>query len=266
MKISIIGSGVMGSAIAKSLLNQNITSPEKLNISDTNLEKLNFFSKLGVNVSNNNLESIQDTDIVILAIKPQNFPVVLNPLKSSLKPDTLILSIAAGVTIESIQKFLQHQKVIRVMPNTPAKISAGMSGWFADQSVNTKDKKQIKQILNSFGQEVEVETEDQIDSITALSGSGPAYVFLFLQGLTEGGIQLGLSEKAAQKAALQTVLGSVKLAFNTKEDLDTLIENVTSKGGTTAAAREKFATLKFKEVIHQSMQAAYNRAKELAQN
>ncbi len=264
MKISIIGGGVMGSAIAAALLKKEIISPNELTISDLDKNKLSSFAEKGVNITNDNLEAVGKTDVILIAVKPQMFNGVLAPLKAKIEASSLIISIAAGVTIQTIQELLNHKPVVRVMPNTPALISEGMSGWFADVSVSADQKQQVKTILQSIGAEAELQNEDQIDSITALSGSGPAYVFLFIKGLIEGGIELGLSEETAKIAAIQTVLGGSKLAFNSDQDLQKLIENVTSKGGTTAAAREKFAELNFKNNITKAMQAAYNRAKKLA--
>lgn len=256
----------MGSAIAKALLKKEILQPNELTISDLHPDKLSAFSEQGVNIVTDNFVATSNAEIVLIAIKPQMFTDVLTPLRSKINHNVLVLSIAAGVTISTIQKLLNHNKTARVMPNTPTLISEGMSGWFASEKVTQAQKQQISTILTSFGQESELENEDQIDAITALSGSGPAYVFLFIQGLIEGGIKLGLSEESAKKAALQTLLGGTKLAINSDKDLETLIENVTSKGGTTAAAREKFSELNFKKNISEAMQSAYNRAKELSNN
>lgn len=264
MKITIIGAGVMGSAIANAILDSRIVEPEDLAITDLNTQKLDNFAQQGVSVLSNNLKAIKNADVVLIAVKPQMFEEVLTPLQGKIYKKAVVISIAAGVKIETIQGLLDHDAIVRVMPNTPALISEGMSGWFAAETVSAEQKIKVQKILNSFGQEIELKKEDKIDAITALSGSGPAYVFLFTQSLIEGGVKLGLTKTNAKKAAIQTLLGGIKLALNSEDDLQTLIENVTSKGGTTAAARAKFEEENFKGIVGDAMQAAYDRAKELS--
>lgn len=264
MKITIIGGGIMGTAIAGALIKQKVLIPTELIITDTEITKLEKLASQGVKITTDNLMAIQTADVLILAVKPQIMSEVLLPLQSRLLSQTLVLSIAAGVTLSKIQKDLAHQAVVRVMPNTPLTIGMGVSGWFASAEVTDLQKQQVKQILNACGIETELENEDQIDAITALSGSGPAYVFLFLQGLVEGAVKLGLSENTAKQIAIQTVLGSAFLAQSSEQDLQTLIENVTSKGGTTEKAREKFTEHNFQNIIMEAMQAAYQQAKKLS--
>ena len=265
MKITIIGGGVMGSAMAEALLQQQILSAENLTVTDINLSKLDKLKQKGIVVTTNNLEAVENTDVVIIAVKPQVISETLSPLRGAIPQNALVLSIAAGVSIATLQEIIGHKTVVRAMPNTPVLIQTGMSGWYASEFVRQEQKEIVKQILSSFGKEIEVKSEDQIDIITALSGSGPAYVFLFIQGLVEGAARLGLDEKQAKIAAIQTVLGGAKLAQNSDEDLKTLIENVTSKGGTTAEAQKKFTELNFQGIIAQAMEAAYDRAKELGE-
>lgn len=263
MKITIIGGGVMGQAIAKAVLEKGLIMPQDLTITDVSLEKLNIFEELGVNLLSDNNKAISGADIILLAVKPQVMSEVLLPLQGKINKEAVVISIAAGVTIKSIQENLNHLAVVRVMPNTPLFIGEGMSGWFANQEVTEEQKESVREILVACGQEVEVENEDEIDMITALSGSGPAYVFLFLKALTEGAQKLGLSEEKAKKAALQTLVGGAILAEVSEDDLQFLIDKVTSKGGTTEAALKKFAELGFQDTVSQAMQAAYDRAKEL---
>lgn len=266
MRIAIIGAGVMGSAIANAVLDYRVVEPEDLTITDPDSQKLAQFIQQGVPAFKSNLKAIQKKDVVLIAIKPQMFQQVLTPLAKKINKKAVVISIAAGISIETIQELLQKKEIVRVMPNTPALISQGMSAWFSAKEVSTHQKRQAQKILNSFGQEIETEDEDKIDAFTAVSGSGPAYLFLFMQGLIQGAIKLGLTEEDARKAVFQTILGGTQLALESKQDLQTLIENVTSKGGTTASARAKFAELGFQKNIADAMQSAYKRAKELAQN
>ena len=260
MKITIIGSGNMGSAIAHGLEeNQSLS----ITVTDRSEEKLAAIATSNISTSTDNTTAVANADAIILAVKPQVIETLFDQISSHIKPDALIISIAAGVKIERIATGLNHDKIVRVMPNTPAKIRAGISGWYASPAVTNNQKHIVKLILESIGQEVEVQNEDQIDAVTAVSGSGPAYFFYFLENIVKGGTECGLPPEIATKLAIATAQGAAQLAEQDTDDLQTLREKVTSKGGTTAAALEHMQQTNTGNNITEAVKAAYNRAKEL---
>lgn len=265
MKILIIGGGNMGTAIVEGLLAHDQVGVNKLVVCERDMKRRVKLRTLGVEVKSDILPGItKDAQVIILAVKPTDFTNLLAELKPQIEKQQLVISIAAGITLKTIQKGLDHQKVVRVMPNTPALIREGISGWMAAKKVTAKEKKITKQILQALGDEIEVSREGLIDAVTALSGSGPAYVFLFLESLIAGGIKLGLDKKQAEKLAMKTLLGAGELAQISKDDLKTLRERVTSKGGTTEAALKFFQQKKFTQVVEGAMGKAYRKSKELA--
>jgi pyrroline-5-carboxylate reductase len=194
---------------------------------------------------------------VVLATKPY------------LKPATLIISIAAGITIDSLSQWLgspsqAYGHVVRCMPNTPALVAAGVTGMASTSSLSTQEREVATNLLTAVGEVVWVETDQSIDAVTALSGSGPAYVFLFLESLIQGAVELGLTADQAKKLALATLAGSTHLAQASNDTPSVLREKVTSKGGTTAAALDVFKNNNFTEIVKQAMRAADKRAAELS--
>jgi pyrroline-5-carboxylate reductase len=190
--------------------------------------------------------------------------------RNHLQPDTLVISVAAGIPATVLARWLgtagePHQRVIRCMPNTPALIGAGATGLMALPGVSGSDKTLAEQMMKAVGEFVWVNDDAGIDAVTALSGSGPAYVFLFLEAMINSAEKLGLNQEQARKLALATVRGATELAALSPEGLATLRERVTSKGGTTAAALQVFETQDFAGLVNQAMQAAHQRAAELSQ-
>jgi pyrroline-5-carboxylate reductase len=199
----------------------------------------------------------------MLAVKPQNLADVAAELKGKLNPGQLVLSIIAGKNIKSLQQGLGHKSVVRVMPNTPAQIGMGMSVWTATAEVTQPQKVQVGSMLGAMGEEIYVEDESVIDMATAISGSGPAYVFLFMESLVNAAADIGLPADTARKLVLQTVLGSAKYARQSGEELARLRQMVTSPGGTTAEAIAVFETKEFRSIIKQAVEAAYKKTKQL---
>jgi pyrroline-5-carboxylate reductase len=270
MKLLMIGCGNMGGAIVSALLKKGEASPvfSEVMVYDVNEDKMQRLAAHGATPSTS-LEAakIDDETFVVIAVKPQYISPVLDDLRPLLQPQTVVISIAAGISLNQLHESLGHDRLVRVMPNTPALVNAGASGWFAMPTVSAEQREQVQAMLSSFGVAVEVPTEDQIDAVTALSGSGPAYVFFFMEQLVKGGIELGLSEETAYSLAQQTVLGAAQLAdqqAGTLEDLQQLRTNVTSKGGTTEAALNQMGQDDFPKLIEDAMRAAYQRAKTLA--
>lgn len=249
MKICVIGGGNMGSAIAKAL--------------ELSGEEVLIYDKDESRRTASLQEATQGVDTVILAIKPQGFPELLPELKPYLSSDPLIISIAAGVPIKTIQEGLDSKRVVRVMPNTPAQIGKGVSGWYSAREITDEEKHIVRRILQSFGIEVEVAREDLIDAITAISGSGPAYVFYFLEALVSAGEKLGFDKETAEKIVLNTVIGASELAQKSETSFSELRKKVTSPGGTTEAAFKILTDKKWKEILEEATRKACDRAKEL---
>ena len=248
MKLLVIGFGNMGSAMAKALLQKEDPLFEEITAVDHSEQKAALAQELGVTIFKSLKSAFIDKDtVVLLAVKPQDIQSVAEELKDRLD-GTFLVSIAAGVSIESLQKGTNHPAIVRVMPNTPALIGSGASGWFAANDVTNDQKAIVQAMLESFGIAVEVSKEDHIDVVTALSGSGPAYMFYFIEAMIEGATELGLSPEEAQRLAIQTMVGGGQLAQTALdlEELKTLRKRVTSKGGTTERALEILEKGEFK--------------------
>ena len=261
--IGFIGVGVMGSSIIKSLLQHSITS-EQICIADKSQEQLAQM-KSQYHVQVKEISAIgKSCNVIFLAVKPQDLADVLNELKQTIKPETLIISIAAGKTIKFIEDQLKTSNpVIRAMPNTPAQIGKGISAISTSANVSSDELKVATELFLTTG-EVVVISEEKIDAVTALSGSGPAYFFYFIEAMVKAGVELGLTDEIATKLAIETISGSAAMLKESKLDAATLRKNVTSPKGTTAAALEIFSINNLEDIVLKAMSAANNRAQELA--
>lgn len=261
--IGFIGVGVMGSSIIKSLLSHSLKS-DQICIADKSQEKVELLKNHHQVKAMSISEIGQSCDVIILAVKPQDLPDVLNELKLTIKEQTLVISIAAGKTIKFIENQLPPSTpVVRVMPNTPAQIGKGISA-IATGSKVSRDALEIATALFSTTGEVVVLTEDKIDAVTSLSGSGPAYFFYFVEAMIKAGVELGLTSEIATKLAIETISGSAAMLKESNLDAATLRKNVTSPKGTTAAALEVFFDFDLEKIVSKAMSAAKNRAQELA--
>ena len=211
-----------------------------------------------------NKKIVDDSSVIIIAVKPQDVSVLSGSLKSLIDPRKLLISIAAGISMKKLKTLLNHQKIVRVMPNTPALIKSGISGWIANKNVTDHEKKIVKKILSCLGKEIEFKKEDDINSVTALSGSGPAYFFYILESFIKISKDLGIKENIAKTLAIETMIGAAQLAKFSKDDLLTLRKNVTSKGGTTEKAIEVFEKKKMNKVFEEGIRKAYEKAKEIS--
>ena len=264
MKIAFIGGGNMGEAMLAAVLARALAQPESISVSDVSHKRLEHLKKqYSVTVTPDNPEAISDKDIIILAVKPQNLAEVMAELKDNLNPAQLILSIIAGAKISTIFLGLNHNAVVRAMPNTPARIGEGMSVWTATSDVTDQQKQAAKAILGAMGRELYVDDEAYLDMATAISGSGPAYFFLMVEALVDAAIEIGLPREMAQELVLQTMLGSGKFIRQSGESPAELRRKVTSPGGTTAAALAQFEKGGFGGLVRRAVKAAYERAKEL---
>lgn len=261
--IGFIGVGIMGSSIIKSLLSHSLKS-DQICIADKSKEKVELLKNHHQVKASSISEIGQSCDVIILAVKPQDLPDVLNELKLTIKEQTLVISIAAGKTIKFIENQLPSSTpVVRVMPNTPAQIGKGISA-IATGSKVSRDALEIATALFSTTGEVVVLTEDKIDAVTSLSGSGPAYFFYFVEAMIKAGVELGLTSEIATKLAIETISGSAAMLKESNLDAFTLRKNVTSPKGTTAAALEVFSDFDLEKIVSKAMSAAKNRAQELA--
>ena len=254
----------MGEAMLSAILARGLSSPEAITVSDViQTRRQHLEQKYGVVVAGENRQALEEREVVVLAVKPQNLAEVMTGLNGQLKPEQLVLSIIAGKTIQTLASGLNHSRIVRAMPNTPAQIGQGMTVWIATTEVSESQKGWVRSILGAIGQEIYVTEEKYLDMATAVSGSGPAYFFLFVETLTEAGVQLGLSRKVAEELVLQTMLGSGGLIQQSGKPPAELRRMVTSPGGTTAEAILRLEQGGFGRLVKQAVTAAYNRAQEL---
>jgi len=263
MKISFIGGGMMGEAIIKSLLARGVAKPADITASDVSQARRDILKKkYRINAVADNKQSVKGADVVVLAVKPQELGKVLAELKG-LSSRQLVLSIVAGATLEAIQTGLGHPVIVRAMPNMPAQIGEGMTVWTATADVNQKQKDMAQSILSALGKEICVSSERYIDMATALSGSGPAYVFLIIEALVDAGVHIGMPRDMAEKLAVQTVLGSARAVEVMGKHPAELKNMVTSPGGTTTEGLLQLETGGLRSLLLQAVIAAYNKAKAL---
>lgn len=263
MKITFLGGGNMAIALVGGLIQRGF-APHDLSVIEILPEARERLSEqFAINIYDAATADALQCDVLVLAVKPQQMRTALASLPAGdSKP--LIVSIAAGLLVDDLARWMGgYRRIVRAMPNTPALIGAGMTGLYADPAATTEDKNRAEAILGAVGETVWVNSEELIDSVTAISGSGPAYVFLFLEAMQEAARELGLSAETARTLAIQTVIGSAQLAEQSSDPVDVLRQRVTSKGGTTEAALKKKAELGVKAGLIAGMHAAAERSREL---
>ena len=267
-KIHFIGGGNMASSLIGGLLKQDY-SPANLSISDPNPQvRENLQASHGILVLESNAQGSREADLVVLAVKPQHMQSVVSELAETLQQmdaPPVLLSIAAGITTDSIQRWAKIRvPVVRSMPNTPALIGQGASGLYATDNVNPMQRSLAEGILAAVGKTWWLPKEKMLDAVTAVSGSGPAYFFLFMESLQAAGIELGLPEDISRGLALQTAVGAAALAAESAEPLTELRRRVTSPGGTTEAALNHLVNAAVPRHIQAAVKAASLRAEELS--
>ncbi len=265
MKIAIIGCGNMGMAFARSFIQYDLVKKEDLLLIEKSTERSEILraAKEGVVVSTISPE-IANYDLVILSVKPQDFSSFAPELKAVVKEEQIVLSIMAGINIERIQRELDHKKVVRAMPNTPAMLGMGITGFTASEGITFSKLNQIENLINATGRSVYLEDENMLDAVTAVSGSGPAYFYYVVKNMVEAGKAMGFDEGMSRLLVKQTMLGAYHLINNADKSLDELIQAVASKGGTTEAALKTFGEHGVGEGLQQGMFNAEKRAKELS--
>lgn len=267
-KIVFIGPGVMAEAMIAGLIRQQFATPEQLVAAGPRLERLSELEeRYEIATHVDNTAAASQADIVVLSVKPQRLTKVLSGMSGRLKPDALVLSIVAGASISKICTSLEHESIVRSMPNTPAQIGEGITVWTASSSVTEEQRKMAQRILTALGDEVFVEEETYLDMATALSGTGPAYTFLFMEAMVDAGVHLGFPRRLAEQLVVSTVRGSVDYYLKRSGDLHLahLRNQVTSPGGTSAAALYYLEKAGFRTAISRAIWAAYERSQQLGQ-
>jgi pyrroline-5-carboxylate reductase len=277
--LSFIGSGVMAEAIIAGLLRQGLVAPSQITGSHPRAARRDeLHTKYGIRVVESNreaaifnpssdetTENASSGSIIILAVKPQRIGAVLGELKGALQQEQLVLSIVAGAKVETMASELLHPSIVRAMPNTPAQIGQGMTAWTATPEVSEHQQAQVRAMLRALGKEMYVENERMIDMATALSATGPTYIFLMMESLVDAGVHMGFSRHVAQEMVQQTMLGSVLFAMESGKHPAELRNMVTSPGGTSADAIYQMEKGSLRTVLSKAVYAAYQRAVALGQ-
>lgn len=262
-KITFIGPGVMAEAMIVGLLHKKLAKPEDITASGPEEDRgEELGKKYKIKITTDNATAASNADVVVLSVKPQRLSEVMKGLYK-IRPEALVLSIVAGASIQKISKGLKHQAVVRSMPNTPGQIGEGITVWTASAKTSQEQQEMARQILGALGAEVFVEDESYLDMATALSGTGPAYVFLFTEALIDAGVHMGFPRRIAEQLVLQTIKGSAAFYEQAERHPATLRNQVTSPGGTSAEALYYLEKAGFRTAISRAVWAAYQRSVEL---
>jgi pyrroline-5-carboxylate reductase len=262
--LAFVGCGTMGEAMIKGLLHDDLVDPRQIVASHPRAERcLELENRYGVRVTDSNAEAVDEATFVVLAVKPQFFDEVIADLEGAVSPAATVLTIVAGVRMARAGSGLGVTRVVRAMPNTPGQIGRGISVWTATDSVDDAGRKKVRAILSALGVEEFVSHENELDMATALSGTGPAYVFLFMEALVDAGVHMGFSRRVAERLVFETVLGSAEFARDAPEHLAKLRNQVTSPGGTTAEAHYQLERGGLRTVLSDAVWAAYRRCVQL---
>jgi pyrroline-5-carboxylate reductase len=263
-KIAFIGSGVMGEAMIKGLLHQKLLQPDQIIAADPRRDHgAELAARYGLRYTPDNAGAADEADILVLSVKPQVMPQVLPELRRGAHDAALIVSIAAGVTIQTIVNGVANPSVVRAMPNTPAQIGQGITVWTATSEVLEPQREQARRLLGALGEEIYMDNEGYLDMATALSGTGPAYVFLFMEAMIDAGVHMGFSRRDAERLVLQTMRGSVAYAEASGLHPAQLRNQVTSPGGTSAEAIYHLEKGGLRTVLARAVWAAYQRSVRL---
>lgn len=255
----------MGEAILRACVQAKQFSKKNITVFDVRSERVQELrKKFGIRAAHTYADAILSADIVLVAVKPQNAVVALKQVQPYVKKTSIIISIMAGVSIDALKKYTRHSSIVRAMPNTPAQIQQGMTAWVATPSVRSSQKKLLRLLFQSFGKEIEVPEEKMIDAATAVSGSGPAYLFAFAEYLQRAAQDIGFGSEEARTVVRQTIFGAAQLLLLSTDDATTLRKQVTSKKGTTEAAFRILKQKKVEQAYRAAIQAAYKRAREIS--
>ena len=265
-QLCFLGCGVMGEAIITILLERNMAARDQIRAAEPiDTRRAEMQERLGVEIVHENQEAIRGADIILLTIKPQSLEAVMRELSGHLEPHQVVVSIIPGATIERMTEGFQHDRIVRSMPNTPSQIGNGVTAWIPASSVDEESRDAVAQILGTMGTAVQLDSEAAIDMATAISGSGPAYVFLMLESMIDAGVHLGFPRPVAQQLVEETMLGAMLYARQSGKHPAELRNMVTTPGGTTASALKTLDQGGFRTVVNDAVWSAFHRAVELGQ-
>jgi pyrroline-5-carboxylate reductase len=263
--LGVIGAGVMAEAIIAGVLARNLVAPGSVVASHPRADRRHALGeKYGIQVTADNAEAARRGEVVVLGIKPQVMPGVLTEIRQSLAPEKLVISIIAGATTQTLRKGLDHAALVRVMPNTPAQIGEGVNIWYATPETTEAHRAQARALLGALGHELQVADERFVAMATAVSGTGPTYVFLVMEALIDSAVHLGFPRHLAHDLVLETIKGSVAFAERTQKHPAQLRDMVTSPGGTSAAALHELERGRLRTVLADAVWAAYRRTMSLS--
>jgi len=264
-RIAFIGAGNMAASLIGGLRAKGLDA-SMIRASDPGEEtRKRVSAEHGIETFADNAQAIDGVDVIVLAVKPQAMKIVCEALRPNLQPHQLVVSIAAGITCASMNNWLGAQPIVRCMPNTPALLRQGVSGLYATGQVSAGQRQQAEELLSAVGLALWLETEQQLDAVTAVSGSGPAYFFLLIEAMTAAGEKLGLPRETAAQLTLQTALGAAHMAVSSDVDAAELRRRVTSPAGTTEAAIKSFQAGGFEALVEKALGAAAHRSAEMAE-
>ncbi len=263
-RLAFIGGGTMAEAMIRGVLDKHLVPPSHVFVTGPRRERRAELTKqFGVKALASNVDAAEGAHVVVLSVKPQILPTVLRELHGKLRAEQLVVSIVAGAPLAVLREGLDHATIVRAMPNTPAQIGMGITAWCATANVDRDQRDRAKAILGALGEEIEVEEEGMVDMATALSGTGPTYVFLLMEALVDAGVHLGFSRRVAEQLVLRTVEGSAAFARRSGRHLAELRNMVTSPGGTSAAAIYELEKGTMRTVLSRAVYAAFVRTREL---
>ncbi len=264
LNLAFIGAGAMGEAMIGGLLSRHQLEPDHITASDRHRERLHeIHDRHGIRTTLDNCTAARKGQVVVLAVKPQVLPAVLDDLRGRIKKDALVLSIVAGATIDSLADGLNHRGIVRTMPNTPSQVGEGMTVWTATPEVTDSQREQARAVVEALGRQLYVDDERFLDVATAISGSGPSYVFLMMEAMMDAAVHLGLSRSDSRELVIQTIRGSAIFAEQSTVHPAEMRNLVTSPGGTSADALYQLEKGAFRTVMSKAVLAAYQRSVEL---
>ncbi|GGK12951.1 pyrroline-5-carboxylate reductase [Pseudomonas koreensis] len=264
-RIAFIGAGNMAASLIGGLRAKGLQASH-IRASDPGEEtRKRVSAEHGIETFADNAQAIDGVDVIVLAVKPQAMKAVCEAIRPSLKPHQLVVSIAAGITCASMNAWLGEQPIVRCMPNTPALLRQGVSGLYATREVTAEQRQQAEALLSAVGIALWLNEEQQLDAVTAVSGSGPAYFFLLIEAMTAAGVKLGLPKEIAEQLTQQTALGAAHMAVSSDVDAAELRRRVTSPNGTTEAAIKSFQANGFEALVEKALGAAAHRSAEMAE-
>lgn len=266
MKIGLIGCGFMGEAMLSATIAKGVVAATDVRVAELNDERCTLVNgRYGVDATHDVARVVEGAEIVIFAVKPQEFEASAHHLYGKFHRDQTVMSIMAGVPVQRIQHTLSHASIVRVMPNTPAAVGEGMSMWTATPEVDDATRTGIRNILQAMGREIYVDDEKYLDMATALSASGPGFIFMLIEAFVDAGVHIGFKRQVAEMLALQTFVGSARYAQETGKHLAQLRNEVTSPGGTTAAGLLELENAGVRGAIIAAIEAAHQRSRELGE-